>query len=150
MSSTQTGAVAAEFRYLEEPLRAYKLDLGDFPTTEEGLAALKEPPPGKEGIWKGPYEDIRLSDPWGNPYQYRFPTAHENVEYDLFSLGTDGVISTDDIRNWEPHEKSLAGPITLAVLFALVVVILISAAAILVKRMLMKVITQSNVPHDSS
>ncbi len=82
----------------------YRLDVGSFPSTEEGLQALVKAPAGKGGRWKGPYlEEIPL-DPWGNPYQYRFPGSR-NVNaargYDVWSLGPDGSESADDIGNWK-------------------------------------------------
>lgn len=85
-------------------LTPYKLDLGNYPTTEEGLAALMQPPAGKENRWNGPYlEEIPL-DPWQNAYQYRFPGS-KNINgargYDVWSLGPDGVESADDIGNWK-------------------------------------------------
>jgi general secretion pathway protein G len=49
--------------------------------------------------WKGPYLKNKPLDPWGREYKYRFPGEH-NSEYDLYSLGKDGVESADDITNW--------------------------------------------------
>lgn len=85
-------------------LTAYKLDIGNYPSTEEGLNALVKAPAGKESRWKAPYlEEVPL-DPWGNTYQYRFPGSR-NVNgargYDVWSLGPDGVESADDIGNWK-------------------------------------------------
>ena len=85
-------------------LTPYKLDMGNYPSTDEGLNALVKAPSGKETRWKGPYlEEVPL-DPWQNPYQYRFPGA-KNVNgargYDVWSLGPDGFESTDDIGNWK-------------------------------------------------
>lgn len=86
-------------------LVAYKLDIGNFPSSEEGLNALIKAPAGKESRWRGPYleaAEIPL-DPWGNPYKYRFPGT-KNVSgargYDIWSLGEDGTESPDDIGNW--------------------------------------------------
>ncbi len=87
-------------------LTAYKLDVGNYPSSEEGLRALIKSPAGKESRWKGPYlEEFEVPlDPWGNPYQYRFPGSR-NVSgargYDIWSLGTDGTESPDDIGNWK-------------------------------------------------
>lgn len=85
-------------------LTPYKLDVGSYPSAEEGLAALTKSPAGKESKWKGPYlEEVPL-DPWGNPYQYRFPGS-KNINgargYDVWSWGTDGTESADDIGNWK-------------------------------------------------
>lgn len=82
---------------------SYKLDMGTYPTTEQGLKALIQAPSGKEGKWKGPYIDAMPEDPWGNPYQYRFPgtrNINKTSGYDIWSHGQDGVESADDIGNW--------------------------------------------------
>lgn len=83
----------------------YRLDVGNYPSNEEGLNALVKAPAGKEDKWKGPYleaKEVPL-DPWDNPYKYRFPGS-KNVNgargYDVWSLGPDGVESADDIGNW--------------------------------------------------
>lgn len=86
------------------PFQAYKLDVGNFPGTEEGIAALVKAPAGKDARWKGPYlEEVPL-DPWNNAYQYRFPGT-KNINgargYDVWSLGPDGAESADDIGNWK-------------------------------------------------
>ncbi|MGC6424119.1 MAG: type II secretion system major pseudopilin GspG [Lentimonas sp.] len=84
-------------------LAPYKLDLGNYPTTEQGLNALIKAPSGKEAKWKGPYLEELPMDPWDNAYQYRFPGS-KNINgakgYDVWSLGPDGVESADDIGNW--------------------------------------------------
>lgn len=84
-------------------LDLYYLEVGRYPTTEEGLAALAEQPAGVQA-WHGPYlrkTDIP-SDPWGNAYQYRSPG--ENGEYDLYSLGRDNSDGGDgedaDVVSW--------------------------------------------------
>lgn len=80
-------------------LKFYELDNGVFPTTEEGLDALLKAP-GSAKNWKGPYLERKPLDPWANPYQYRSPGDHR-TDYDLFSLGRDGVESVDDVNNWD-------------------------------------------------
>jgi len=80
-------------------LKMYELDNGAYPTTEEGLDALLNAPSSAIN-WKGPYLEKRPIDPWGNPYQYKSPGTHR-VDYDLYSLGRDGVESDDDVVNWE-------------------------------------------------
>ncbi len=78
----------------------YELDTGVYPTTEEGLNALRTAPPNNEK-WKGPYLKRQPMDPWNRPYRYARPAAHDGQDYDLFSLGADGVEGTaDDIGNW--------------------------------------------------
>lgn len=84
------------------PLIAYRTDIGNYPSTQEGLQALLTAPSGKEGRWQGPYiqklDD--LLDPWGNPYQYRFPGQKNTGSYDLWSTGPDTAAADDDIGNW--------------------------------------------------
>ena len=64
-------------------------DVGRYPTTEEGLAALMTAPPSAGVKWNGPYLKKAVPlDPWGNAYQYRAPGAR--AEYEVLSLGKDG------------------------------------------------------------
>ncbi len=80
-------------------LKIYELDNGVFPTTDEGLDALVQEP-GSATNWKGPYLEKKPIDPWGNPYKYESPGTRRS-DYDLYSLGRDGVESDDDVVNWE-------------------------------------------------
>jgi len=85
-------------------VKTYRLDVGDFPTTEQGLQALRVRPAGlaKPERWSGPYlpEDVPL-DPWHHPYHYRYPSKHNTFEPDIWSLGPDGIDGTaDDIGSW--------------------------------------------------
>src|SRR5580704_14022463 len=74
---------------LELALGQYKLDTGTFPTTEQGLAALRVQPQGVEQ-WHGPYLTKDLgTDPWSHPYYYKFPGDHGD-EPDIISYGADG------------------------------------------------------------
>lgn len=84
-------------------LDLYELDSGGYPTTEQGLNALKvKPGDFPEGSnWNGPYLKKEPKDPWGKAYQYKYPGTHEGTDYDLYSLGLDGIESDDDIANWE-------------------------------------------------
>lgn len=86
---------------IKTPLTAYRIDVRNYPTSEEGLQALLEAPQGKESRWKGPYIEEKPVDPWGNLYQYRYPGLKNPDKYDVWSLGPDGVESEDDIGNWE-------------------------------------------------
>jgi general secretion pathway protein G len=85
-------------------LGSYKLDTGLFPTTEEGLQALRTQPPNL-AQWQGPYlpQEIPV-DPWGRPYTYKFPGEHGD-EPDIISLGADGQPGGDginaDIVSWK-------------------------------------------------
>ncbi len=83
---------------------AYKLETGLFPTTEQGLAALRVRPQGVNG-WNGPYlpKEIPL-DPWGRPYVYKYPGEHGD-EPDIISYGADGQPGGEgiaaDIVSWK-------------------------------------------------
>lgn len=85
---------------LKTPLLKYKIDNGSYPSTQEGLAVLLKQPANKPK-WKGPYIEELPDDPWGKPYQYRFPGTKKPDSYDLWSWGLDGVESGDDIGNWK-------------------------------------------------
>lgn len=89
--------------HLATALDLYELDNGIYPSTEQGLAALRKIPSSLPAPpnWKGPYIKKTPKDPWGNPYNYISPGAHNTEDYDLFSYGADGIESSDDIVNWE-------------------------------------------------
>ncbi len=84
-------------------LGTYKLDTGTYPTTEQGLKALREKPEGVNG-WEGPYLQKDLpKDPWKNEYVYKFPGDHGD-EPDVMSYGLDGKPGGEgndaDIVSW--------------------------------------------------
>ncbi len=87
-------------------LKRYRMDVGVYPDTDEGLAALFERPGSIEDDddrWKGPYLDgtpEELRDPWGREYQYRSPGEFNEDSFDLWSLGRDEKEDEDDITNW--------------------------------------------------
>ena len=89
-------------------LDLYKLETGRYPTTQEGLQALVQQPPGATG-WNGPYLKKKTvpKDPWGNDYRYVSPGLHGS--YDVSSLGADnregGVGEIKDINGWEDGKK---------------------------------------------
>jgi general secretion pathway protein G len=88
---------------MQAPLTVYKIHMGDFPTTAEGLQALITAPANKADRWRGPYlQDGKLPlDPWQEPYQYRYPGVKNKATYDLWSKGPDKTDGTeDDIGNW--------------------------------------------------
>lgn len=85
---------------LATALKLYEIDNGAFPSTSEGVDALLKPPSSAKN-WKGPYIEKVPLDPWGKTYQYRSPGTHRTYDYDLFSLGRDGVESADDVVNWQ-------------------------------------------------
>ena len=93
-----------DIQNLETVLNLFEIDVGDYPSTDQGLRSLSEDP-GTEG-WKGPYLTKRITkDPWGNEYQFQYPGS-KGLNYDLYSLGKDGQEGTeDDIGNWDEEEQ---------------------------------------------
>ena len=87
---------------IKTALETFEVDNGRFPSTEEGLQALVNAPPGMPN-WHGPYVDKQniAADAWGNPFQYRYPGQQNANGFDLSSTGPDGRESNDDITNWQ-------------------------------------------------
>ncbi len=96
-------ATQAQIELLGTALDTLRLDVGRYPTTQEGLNALRRQP-GDAQKWDGPYlkKEVPL-DPWGRAYIYRSPGEHG--PYDLFSYGADGVPGGEgdnrDVTSWE-------------------------------------------------
>jgi type II secretion system protein G len=89
----------SQIKSLRMALARYSVDVGEFPSSEAGLDSLvaspKDVSPGRR--WEGPYVRPPLpTDPWGNPYRYRFPGKRDPVSFDLWSDGPDGKSDTDD------------------------------------------------------
>ena len=80
-----------QIKMLRGALQTYRLDVGTYPTTDQGLAALMSAPSDVAEYWRGPYlQDELPEDPWRNPYQYEAPV--ENLQgFVLYSFGADGV-----------------------------------------------------------
>jgi general secretion pathway protein G len=83
----------------------YRLSMGSYPSTSDGLQALMTAPSGAGSRWKGPYVKENTEwppkDPWGEPYLYLFPGKHNPRSYDLWSKGPDKTDGTaDDVGNW--------------------------------------------------
>jgi general secretion pathway protein G len=96
-------AAKVQIGAFETPLETYRLDVGDFPSTDEGLEALREMPSGgDETKWSGPYLGKPVPpDPWGQPYQYEYPGTHDELKPDVWSMGPDMIEgSDDDVGNW--------------------------------------------------
>jgi general secretion pathway protein G len=86
---------------LKAPLLKYRIDMGSYPTAEDGgLMALLNAPAGRAAKWKGPYVEKIPDDPWGRPYQYKYPGAKNPDGYDLWSLGPNPDSEADVIGNW--------------------------------------------------
>jgi general secretion pathway protein G len=104
LSGAKTDSARLQIQDFATTLDLYKLELGRYPTSDEGLKALVEQPGNAEG-WNGPYlKNKELpKDPWGNEYQYRFPGQHG--EFDLYSMGADNAEGGDgenkDVMSWE-------------------------------------------------
>ena len=86
-----------QIKMLRGALQAYRLDIGRYPSTAEGLAALMQPPPEVAAYWNGPYLDDEVpSDPWRASYRYEFPA--DNLQgFALYSLGADSKSGGEDI-----------------------------------------------------
>lgn len=101
----------ADIQALSSALKLYKLDNYNYPSTQQGLEALRRRPGGDPPAnnWKqGGYIERLPTDPWGNPYQYLSPGQHG--EYDIWSYGSDGKPggqdAAADIGNWDPDDLS--------------------------------------------
>ncbi len=102
VGKSQVKTARAQIDALEKALDQYRLDTGNYPAMEQGLAALVSRP-SNESKWDGPYLKKSVpADPWGNAYVYKRPGEHG--EFDLLSLGKDGqpggTGEAGDITNW--------------------------------------------------
>lgn len=102
VGKSEVKTARAQIEGIEKALDQYRIDVGHYPSNEQGLAALNTKP-ADEARWDGPYLKKNLpNDPWGKPYQYRMPGEHSEV--DIFSFGRDGQPGGTgegaDIQNW--------------------------------------------------
>ncbi len=104
VGSSKTKTARLQIEDLAASLDLYRLEVGNYPTAEQGLEALVIPP--VEAInWNGPYlkKKVVPKDPWGFAYSYRSPGEHG--EFDLFSLGADntegGQGENQDVLGWQ-------------------------------------------------
>ncbi|SEQ51676.1 general secretion pathway protein G [Amphritea atlantica] len=104
LDSSKTKTAMLQIQELGAALDLYRLEVGSYPSTEQNLDALINPPEGVSS-WNGPYlkKKVVRMDPWGHEYHYKFPG--EFGEYDLFSLGADnnegGEGENADIVSWQ-------------------------------------------------
>ncbi|HMS05819.1 MAG TPA: type II secretion system major pseudopilin GspG [Burkholderiaceae bacterium] len=106
IGSSKIKAARAQIEMVGSALDAYRLDMGRYPTTDQGIVVLSDKPAdaGEAAKWRGPYLKKKVDkDPWGNSYVYKAPGA--KAEYELTSLGADGKEGGDgddaDINSWE-------------------------------------------------
>lgn len=102
LGGAKTKTTGVQIKDLEQSLEMYKLDVGRFPTTSQGLNALVQKPGDADG-WNGPYLKSGVpKDPWKNDYHYKYPG--QNGEYDILSYGQDnspgGEGEDSDVGNW--------------------------------------------------
>lgn len=103
-------ATKAQMGNIKTALSLYEMEVGNFPTTAEGLKALFERPSDvSEDLWDGPYLESRsaLKDVWKREFVYECPGEHNKDSFDLSSIGKDNKPGTeDDITNWEEEEET--------------------------------------------
>ena len=89
--TSKVDAAELQVKQLRSALQMYRLDIGNYPTTDQGLAALMSPPADVADYWRGPYlEEVLPEDPWRSPYQYESPV--NNLQgFVLYSLGADSA-----------------------------------------------------------
>ena len=102
VGKSQVKVAKAQIDALDKALDQFRLDVGRYPTSEEGLAALTAAPSG-EANWAGPYLKKAVpADPWGRQYVYQQPGSHG--DFDLLSYGRDGrpggTGEDADVTNW--------------------------------------------------
>ncbi|MEA3278176.1 MAG: type II secretion system major pseudopilin GspG [Pseudomonadota bacterium] len=104
LGSSKTKTARIQLEDLGATLDIYRLEIGRYPTSEEGLQALVENP-GETRNWNGPYlkKSQVPKDPWGFDYQYRSPGEHGS--FDVWTLGSDNREGGDgedqDVYGWE-------------------------------------------------
>jgi general secretion pathway protein G len=107
LSTAKQKAAKMQIEHFGTAVDAFRLDVGRYPTSEEGLKALREKPSGADS-WQGPYlpKEIPL-DPWGAPYVYKSPGEKE--EYEIISYGLDkapgGTGENEDVVSWKDVGK---------------------------------------------
>ncbi len=102
IGKSETKTADAQIAALGLALDQYRIDVGQYPTSEQGLIALNKNP-GNVQKWAGSYLKKNIpNDPWGKPYLYKSPGEHG--DYDLYTLGKDGQLGgteeATDVVNW--------------------------------------------------
>jgi general secretion pathway protein G len=107
VGDSKVSAAKSQVELYSLALNSYRLDNDDFPTTEQGLDALRTAPVAAEPPrnWRGPYlNKLVTPDPWGRPYVYTSPGKVNPHAFDLYSLGRDGKPGGEgedaDVTSW--------------------------------------------------
>ena len=104
VGESKTKTARLQIEELSAAMDLYALDIGRYPSTDEGIGALISRPAGAEK-WNGPYlrKNVIPKDPWGREYYFRSPGEHGS--FDLFTLGADdredGTGENQDVMSWE-------------------------------------------------
>lgn len=104
LGGAKTDSARLQIENIASSLELYRLDVGRYPNSSEGLQALIEAPPGASS-WNGPYFKKKQvpKDPWGNDYHYRSPGEHG--PFDIYTLGADnadgGESENRDVVSWQ-------------------------------------------------
>lgn len=107
VGDARQAAARAQLDIFTLALDAYRLDVGEYPSTEEGLAMLRTPPSDtwRAARWRGPYlrHDVPL-DPWNRAWIYRRPNTQDRPDFELYSLGRNDEIGGEredaDVTSW--------------------------------------------------
>ncbi|QDQ25024.1 type II secretion system protein GspG [Chitinimonas arctica] len=107
IGKSQTQVARAQIDGFDKALDQYRVDVGSYPTTAQGLAALVAAP-ANEGNWRGPYLKKRVpADPWGHAYVYKSP-GDQGRDADIVAYGKDGKPGGSgddaDVTNWDSVE----------------------------------------------
>jgi general secretion pathway protein G len=95
--ATAKGAISE----LDAALERYNVQMDSYPSNEEGLKALVEKPSNDNGTWRGPYIKLLRADPWGHPYNYKYPGTHHTSSPDVWAVDTKAGEGEDgEIGNW--------------------------------------------------
>lgn len=106
LGDSKTKTAVLQIEEVSAALDMYRLEIGHYPTNEQGLFALVEKPAGLEK-WDGPYlrKKVVPKDPWGNEYLYQFPGKHG--PFDIYSFGSDGIEGgegeSQDVLGWKQY-----------------------------------------------
>ena len=108
IGTTQDAKISAaksQVAELESAVERFYVHMDRYPTQDEGLQVLVDPPANDDDKkWRGPYIKQLRNDPWGHPFQYTIPGTHNPTSFDIWSRGADGQDGGDganaDLGNW--------------------------------------------------